>query len=64
MSAGYYLLAVLLLATFGVMMAGVALMGIGGKSNLRYGNHLMVARVMLQGMSLLAIAVLFTMGKS
>ena len=64
MSAGYYLLAVLLLATFGVMMAGVAQMGIGGKSNLRYGNHLMVARVMLQGMSLLAIAVLFTMGKS
>lgn len=56
MSMGYYVIAILLLATLGVMIAGVVLMGIGGKRNARYANQLMVARVTLQGMSLLAIA--------
>ena len=59
MSVGYYFLAVLLLATLAVMMAGVLLMGIGGAANRRYGNRLMVARVSLQGLSLAAIALLF-----
>ena len=64
MSVGYYFLAVLLLATFGVMMAGVFLMGLGGKTNRKYGNSLMVARVSLQGLSLLTIAMLFAMSKN
>ena len=64
MSIGYYIVAILLLGTFGVMMAGVVLMGIGGKANQRYSNHLMVARVSLQALSLLLIAFLFTIGKN
>jgi len=64
MSIGYYIVAILLLATFGVMMAGVLLMGIGGKANRKYSNSLMVARVSLQALSLLTIACLFAMGKS
>ena len=64
MSIGYYFVAVLLFATLGVMIAGVLLMGVGGKTNIKYGNRLMVARVTLQGLSLMAIAFLFAVGKS
>ena len=64
MSVGDYFIVALMLATFGVLMAGVALMGIGGTANARYGHKLMVARVSLQGMVLLMLALLFMLGKS
>ena len=64
MSIGTYLIAILLMATFGVMMAGVVLMGLGGKANVRYGNRLMVARVSLQGLVLMMLALMFAVGKS
>jgi hypothetical protein len=60
MSLGYVFVALLLLATLGVMIAGVVLMGVGGPKNDKYGNGLMMWRVMLQGASLLAIAFLAT----
>ena len=59
MSIGDYVIAALLLATFGVMVAGVALMGAGGASNQKYSNKLMTMRVSLQGLVLLVIAVVF-----
>lgn len=64
MSGGDYVIVALMLATFGVLMAGIALMGIGGATNARYGNKLMVARVSLQGLVLLMLALLFAVGKS
>lgn len=64
MSIGYYLVVILLFAIFGVLISGVALMGIGGKLNMRYGNRLMVARVSLQGLALMLLALLFAMDKS
>ena len=59
MSIGDYILGALVLATLGVLVAGIALMGAGGKANARYGNKLMVARVSLQGLALLTLALLY-----
>ena len=52
----------LLTALVGVLIAGVILMGIGGKANERYSNKLMAARVWLQGLTLLSIAIMFLVG--
>ena len=64
MAAGDYIIAALMLATLGVLIAGIVLMGVGGKTNFRYGNRLMMARVSLQGLVLLMLALLFLLGKS
>ncbi len=62
MEVGYTILFGLLLAVVGVLIAGVLLMGAGGAANRRYGNRLMMARVSLQGLALLTLALLFIMG--
>ncbi len=59
---GHIIIVLLLVATFGVLLAGVALMTVGGKANAKYGNALMRWRVLLQGAALLAIALLFAVG--
>jgi hypothetical protein len=46
------LLGVTLLAVLGVLLAGVVGMGGGGGFNSKYGNKLMRARVMLQGLAI------------
>lgn len=53
-----------LLALIGVLVAGLVLMGMGGELNLKYGNRLMVARVWLQGISLMVLALMFAMAKA
>ena len=58
------IIVLLLTGLVGVLVAGVVLMGIGGKTNERYGNKLMVARVWLQGLALLAVAAMFLVGKN
>ena len=63
MSAGDYIVLALMLATFGVLMAGIVLMGGGGSANVKYGNKLMSARVSLQGLVLLMLALIFFIGK-
>jgi len=63
MSAGDYIVLALMLATFGVLMAGIVLMGAGGSANVKYGNKLMSARVSLQGLVLLMLALIFFIGK-
>ena len=60
---GNYIIFILLFAIVAVLLAGVILMAIGGKANAKYGNKLMVARVALQGLVLLLLVLLFTMGK-
>jgi hypothetical protein len=63
MSAGDYIVLALMMATFGVLMAGIVLMGMGGNVNYKYGNKLMTARVSFQGLVVLMLALVFFMGK-
>jgi hypothetical protein len=56
------IIVLLLTALVGVLIAGVVLMGVGGKTNEKYGNKLMVARVWLQGLLVLTLALMFMMG--
>lgn len=56
---GNFLIIVLVFATFGVLLAGVVLMTLGGSLNAKYGNKLMFWRVTLQGLALLLIVALF-----
>jgi len=62
MSAGDYIVFTLMLGTFGVLMAGIVLMGVGGSTNLKYGNKLMTARVSFQGLVLVMLALIFFIG--
>lgn len=62
MNFGYYILIVLILSVFVVLMAGVTLMGKGGKANFKYGNKLMIARVSLQGLVLVVLAIMYLFG--
>lgn len=64
MSIGAYVIIMLLLALVGVLVTGIAFMGAGGKSNIKYGNRLMAARVWLQGGVLLVLALMFFAAKS
>lgn len=49
-------LAVCMLAVLGVLIVGVVSMIKGGAFNEKYGNKLMQARVMLQGLALVMFA--------
>ena len=62
MSAGDYIIFALMLATFGILMAGIVLMGVGGNANIKYGNRLMTARVSFQGLVLIMLALIFFIG--
>lgn len=64
MSIGDYIVVALMLATFGVLIAGIALMSIGGSTNNKYSNRLMMSRVGLQGMALLMLACMFMIGQA
>ncbi|HLG89263.1 MAG TPA: twin transmembrane helix small protein [Alphaproteobacteria bacterium] len=46
-------------ATVGVLFTGIVSMFRGGEFNRRYGNKLMRARVILQGITLVLLALLF-----
>ena len=60
---GVVVLIGLMLATVGVLVAGITLMARGGENNRKYGNKLMVARVALQGAALLVVVLLLLMKK-
>jgi hypothetical protein len=57
-----YLLIILILAVFMVLLCGIVMMGIGGKANRKYGNKLMIARVILQGIVLLVLVIIYFLG--
>jgi hypothetical protein len=63
MDAKHILVLVLMLMTLLSLVAGVGMMMIGGKLNAKYGNKMMVARVSLQGLTVLLIGLLFLVGK-
>ena len=52
----FILLIITMVAVAGVLVAGIFIMGKGGPLNDKYGNKLMQARVMLQGLALLFFA--------
>ena len=53
MSTGVTVLVIaLMMATVGVLVAGVVVMARGGEVNRKYGNKMMVARVTLQAVTL------------
>ena len=56
------LMILLLVAVVAVLVAGVVLMGMGGKANEKYANKLMIARVSLQGLAILALLFVFMSG--
>ena len=62
MTVGDYIVVVLMLATFGVLVAGIALMASGGEANHKHGNKLMFSRVSVQGLALLMVAFIFMAG--
>jgi hypothetical protein len=64
MSFGVYTITLLLMALAGVLITGIALMGMGGKANFKYGNTLMRARIWLQGLVLLVLLLMFLSAKS
>ena len=53
---------VLMLATLGVLVAGLIIMARGGETNKKWANKLMSYRVWLQAATIFAL-VLFMMGK-
>lgn len=63
MALGDYIIIALIFATFGVLLAGIMLMGIGGKANRRYSNKLMVARVSLQALVILMLLLMYSVSK-
>ena len=48
-----------MIALVAVLVTGIVLMGVGGKTNSKYNNRLMVLRVVLQAAILLLLALLF-----
>lgn len=58
MDTGFILLLVLMFLVLAVLFTGLGSMLIGGKFNEKYGNKLMVARVVLQGLALLVLLLL------
>lgn len=52
-----------MVATLLVLIAGVVLMGRGGKLSQKYGNKLMIARVALQGIAVLLLVLLALLKK-
>lgn len=51
----------LMMATVGVLVAGVIVMARGGETNRKYGNKMMVWRVGLQGLTLAVVVLLLMM---
>lgn len=50
---------ILMVATLLVLVVGLVLMAVGSEANEKYSNKLMVARVLLQGLAILMLAIMF-----
>lgn len=55
----FFIAGIFMLLTLFVCTAGIVLMASGGELNRKYGTRLMSARVTLQGISILLIALAF-----
>ena len=59
MTGSFYLIIGLMLLTLGILLAGLFVMLKGGKLNEKYGNRLMVARVIAQATTVILLVLLF-----
>ncbi len=57
------IVAALMLVTLMVLVAGVAVMAGGWEFNRKYSNRLMTARVVLQGLTIAAFALMYLAGR-
>ena len=62
-AAGVFLLIGLIMATVAVLIGGIIVMARGGETNRKFGNKMMVARVALQGATLLVVVLLLLLRK-
>lgn len=58
MSFGSIILVLLMISVLGVLFTGIGAMLVGGEFNKKYGNKLMRARVVLQGMAVAMLLLL------
>lgn len=61
MEPSVILITVLTLLTLAVLVVGVLVMAKGGKTNQNLSNKLMVLRVVLQGLAIVAIAIVWAL---
>ena len=59
-----FIIIIAFLSVVGVLVIGVVSMVKGGEFNEKYGNRLMQARVALQGLTLLLLALAYFMAQS
>ena len=59
----FILVGIALAVTLGVLLAGVVVMAKGGEANAKWGNKLMRARVISQGVTLGLLVLAFLVGK-
>jgi hypothetical protein len=60
---GSFVIIILLVGLLFVIISGIFLMGKGGAANLKYGNRLMTARVMVQALIMFVIFLMFFVGR-
>lgn len=56
-----WVILVLLVAVAAVLIAGLVVMGIGGKTDRKFSNKLMMARVAIQALIVLILGLFFAM---
>lgn len=62
MAIGGIIVVLLIIGLLGVLVSGIVLMGVGGKTNERLGNKLMTARIWLQALIIIVLALMFMSG--
>ena len=63
MSAGEFIIFGLMGLVFLILVAGLVVMAIGGKTNKKYSNKLMMLRVAAQGLAVLMLGLMFMVSR-
>ncbi len=63
MSGFDILILIIMIIVFIVMVSGLVVMSIGGKTNLKYSNKLMVARVGMQALVVFLLGLMFMLSR-
>lgn len=62
-TVGLIIMLALMAATAVVLVIGIGLMAVGGPANRKYGNKMMVLRVVFQGLALAMLAAILLLGR-
>jgi hypothetical protein len=63
MSGFNYIIFAIMLVVFIIMVAGLVVMSVGGRTNAKYGNKLMVARVGMQALIVFMLGAMFMLSR-